>query len=64
MHFKHLTSIQVSWPTLCGTTKLVRRIPEEQLIQPFVTSIIWVYSKWQSNYDLIRKRYSGKEFVK
>ena len=63
-HFKHPTTIQVSGPTRCGKTRLVRRILEEQLIQPFATRIIWVFSKWQPDYDLIRERYTGIEFEK
>ena len=63
-HFKHLTTIQVTGPTRCGTTRLVRLILEEQLIQPFVTRIIWVYSGWQPYYDIIRERYPGIEFEK
>ena len=39
-HFKHPITIQVSGPTRCGITRLVRRILEEQLIQPFATRII------------------------
>ena len=62
--FKHSTTIQVSGPTRCGKTRLVRRILEEQLIQPFATHIIWVFSEWQPNYDLIRERYTGIEFEK
>ena len=63
-HFKHPTTIQVSGPTRCGKTWLVRRILEEQLIQPFATRIIWVFSEWQSDYDMIRERYTGIEFEK
>ena len=63
-HFKHPTTIQVSGPTRCGKTRLVRRILEEQLIQPFATRIIWVYSEWQPDYDMIRDWYSGIEFEK
>ena len=63
-HFKHSTTIQVSGPTRCGTTRLVHRILEEQLIQPFATKIIWVCSKWQPDYDMIRERYPGIEFEK
>ena len=37
-------------------------ILEEQLIQPFATRIIWVYSEWQPDYDMIRERYPGIEF--
>ena len=61
-HFKHLTTIQVFWPTRCGKTRLVRRILEEQIIQPFITRIIWVYREWQPDYDMIRERYPGTEF--
>ena len=63
-HFKHPTTIQVSGLTLCGKTRLVRRILEEQLIQPFATRIIWVYSEWQPDYDMIREQYPSIEFEK
>ena len=63
-HFKHPTTIQVSGPTRYGKSRLVRRILEEQLIQPFTTRIIWVFSKWQPEYDMIRKRYPSIEFEK
>ena len=61
-YFKHLTTIQVSGPTRCGNTRLVRRILEEQLIQPFATRIIWVFNEWQPDYDIIRERYPSIEF--
>ena len=64
VHFKHPTTIKVSGPTRCGKIIFVRRILEEQLIQPFATCIIWVYSRWQPDYDMIRKRYPGIEFEK
>ena len=63
-HFKHPTTIQVSEPTRCGKTRLIRRILEEQLIQPFATRIIWVYSEWLPDFDMIRERYPGIEFEK
>ena len=63
-HFKHLTTIQVSGPTRCGKTRLVRSILEEQLIQPFATRIIWVFSELQPDYDMIRERYPNIEFEK
>ena len=34
-----------------------------ELIQPFAKRIIWVYSKWQLDYDLITEQYSAIEFV-
>ena len=63
-HFKHPTTIQVSGHTRCGKTRLVCRILEEQLIQLFATRIIWVYSEWQPDYDMICERYTGIEFEK
>ena len=39
-HFKHPTTIQVFGPTLCGKTRLVLRILEEQIVQPFPIRII------------------------
>ena len=61
---KHPTTIQVSGWTRCGKTWLVRRILEKQLIQPFATRIIWVFSDWQPDYDIIRERYLCIEFEK
>ena len=43
-HFKYTITIQVSGPTWWGNINIVRRILEEQLINPFATRIIWVYS--------------------
>ena len=63
-HLKHPTTIQVSGPTRCGKTRLVRRILEEQLIQPFEPRIIWVFIEWQPDYDMIRDRYPSIEFEK
>ena len=63
-HFKHPTTIQVSKLIRCGKTRLVRCILEMNLIQPFATRIIWVYSEWHPDYDLIRERYPGKKFEK
>ena len=63
-HFKHPTTIQVSGPTRCGKTRLIRRILEEQLIQPFATRIIRVFSEWQPDDDMIRERYPGIGFEK
>ena len=63
-HFKHPTTIQVSGPTRYGKTLLLRQIIKEQLIQPFATCIIWVFSEWQPDYDMIREKYPGIEFEK
>ena len=61
-HLKHPTTMQVSNPTRYRKTRLVRRILKEQLIQPFATRIVWVYSEWQPDYESIRERYSCIEF--
>ena len=45
-------------------TRLVQRILEKQLIQPFATRIIRVYNEWQLDYDMIRERYPSIEFDK
>ena len=63
-YFKHPTTIQVSGPTRCGKTWLLRRILEEQLIEPFATRIIWVYSEWQPDNDMIRERYTEIDIEK
>ena len=52
--FKHPTTIQVSGPSRYGKTRLVLRILEHQLIQPFPTRIIWVYGEWQPDYEEAR----------
>ena len=57
-HFvKHPTTIQVSGTIRCIKTRLVRKILDKQLIQPFATRIIWLYREWQLDYDIIRERY-------
>ena len=53
-HFQHLTSIQVFCLTLSGKTMLGLCILEEQLVQPVPTRIIWVFSKWQPDYEQAR----------
>ena len=63
-HFKHPTKIQVSGPTLCGKTRLVLRIHEEQISQPFLTGIIWVFSEWQPDYEQAKALYPHIEFVR
>ena len=63
-HFKHPTTIQVSGPTRCIQTWLVRLILKKQLIQPCATRIIWMLSEWQPDYDMISERYPGIEFEK
>ena len=63
-HFKHLTTIQISGPTLCGKTRLVLRILEEQLVLPFPTLIIWVFSQWQPDYEQARAIYPHIEFLR
>ena len=56
-YFKHPTTIQISGPTGCGKTFFVRRMLQERLILPFPTRIIWVYSEWQSDYDMVRETF-------
>ena len=55
-HVKHPTTIHVSRLTRCNKTKVVRRMLEEQLIQPFATRIVWVFSEWQLDYDIMCER--------
>jgi len=62
-HFKHPTTIQISGPTLCGKTRLVLSILEQQLVQPFPNRIIWVYGEWQQDYEQARALYPHIEFV-
>ena len=53
-NFKHPATIQVVGATRFGKTKLVRRNLEKQLLRLFATRIIWVYSEWQPDYNIIR----------
>ena len=64
LHFKHPSTILLFGPTGCGTTRLVRRILEERLINPFPTRLIRVYSEWQEDYDKIKTIYFEIEFMK
>ena len=64
LHFKHPSTILLSGPTGCGKTRFVRRVLEERLIEPFPTRLIWVYSKWQEDYDKIKTIYPEIEFMK
>ena len=63
-YFKHLTTIQVSCLIICRKIRLVLRILEEQLVQPFPTRIIWVFSEWQPDYEQARALYPHIEFVR
>ena len=64
LHFKHPATILISGPTSCGKTRFVRRILEEQLIEPFPTRLIWVYGEWQKDYDIVKTIYFERELVK
>ena len=61
--FKHPTSIQLSGPSGCGKTRLVLGILKHQVIQPFPTRIIWVYSEPQEDYEAAKALYPHIEFV-
>ena len=61
--FKHPTTLQVSGPSRCSKTRLVLSILEHQLIQPFPTKIIWVYSENQPDYLAAQALYPQIEFV-
>ena len=60
--FKHPTSIQISGPTQCDKTRLVLRILEHQVIKPFSTRMIWVYSESQPDYNFAARLYLHIEF--
>ena len=63
-YFKHPTTIQIFGPTLCGKIRLVLRILEEELVNPFLTRIIWGFSEWQPYYEQARALYSHIEFFR
>lgn len=62
--FKHPTTIQVSGPTGCGKTRLVLRILQHRLIQPFPRRIIWVYGEDQPDYREAKSDFPHIEFIK
>ena len=64
LHYKHPATMLISGPTGCGKSRFVRRILEEQLIEPFPTRLIWVYGEGQKDYDIVKTIYPEIEFVK
>ena len=60
---KHPATLQVSGQSRCGNTRLMLRILQHQLIQPFNTIIIWVNSENQPNYLAAQAIYPHIEFV-
>ena len=62
--FKHPTTIQVSGPTGCGKTRLVLRILQHRLIEPFPRRIIWVYGEDQPDYYEAKLYHPNIEFIK
>ena len=53
-HFKHLIYNFKFSDLLDVKNKTWAKIIEEQLIQPFASRIIQVYSEWQQDNDMIR----------
>jgi predicted AAA+ superfamily ATPase len=62
-YFKHPSTIIVSGPTQSGKTFFVKKVLEQQLITPFPTRIVWVFKRWQPNYDEIKLMLPNTEFV-
>ena len=52
--FLHPFTMCISGPTGCGKTFIVKKILQEQLVNPIPQRIIWVYRRWQPLYDEIR----------
>ena len=63
-YFKHPTTIQVSGPSLFEKTRLVLRILEGQIVQPYPTQLICVFSEWQPDNEQARALYPHIEFVR
>ncbi len=62
--FLHPSTFLLAGPTGSGKTYFVSRILTEKLISPFPSRIIWIYSEWQSVYNLMQETISGLEFIK
>lgn len=64
LNFLYSNTIQVSKPTGCGHTRFVFNLLNERRIEPFAKRLIWVYSKWQLDYDLLKENIIDMEFVR
>ena len=60
--FKHPTSIQMFGHTQFGKIRLVLRFLDHQVIQPFQTTIILIYSESQPDYNFAARLYLHIEF--
>ena len=51
---QHPFTMMISGPTSCGKTTLVKQILYNDVIQPKLQRIVWLYKRWQPLYDTIK----------
>ena len=64
MKLIHPSNIIVSGPTGSGKTQFVTRLLELQLLDPFPSRIVYLYSEWQDAYNKLLQSIPSIEFVK
>lgn len=62
--FEHPCTIVIGGPSKCGKTCLVKKIIENQYIQPFPEKVYWFYSEYQDLYKEMEEEGLVTEFIK
>ena len=60
----HPSTILVAGPTGSGKTVFVRKLITENMIYPFPTRIVIVFSEWQKEYEMLKWQLPSIEFLK
>ena len=64
IRLQHPFTMCISGPTSCGKTQLMKRILQNRAIYPSPDRIIWLYKRWQSAYNEVKRVvYPSIEFV-
>ena len=58
------SSILIAGPSGSGKTVFVRKLILERMIHPFPTRIVFIFSEWQKEYDIMKKMHPTIEFIK
>ncbi len=64
MKLIHPSNIIVSGPPGSGKTQFVTRLLDHQLLDPFPSRIVYLYSEWQDAYNKLLTTNPTIEFVK
>jgi hypothetical protein len=63
--FSHPFTMVIAGPTMSGKTFFVRQLlTNPKLIQPAPQRIVWIYSEWQPEYDIMKQHFKHIEFIK